>query len=51
MKPILIHIKCKNKNNIHFNQILELFKLSVGNNIINLNYNKNKSLNQNLEIS
>ena len=49
-----IHIKLKDKRNINLNKnkILELFKLSIGNNIINLNYNKNtkKSSNQNIQI-
>ena len=49
-----IHIKLKDKDNIHLNKnkILGLFKLSIGNNVINLNYNKNKkeSLNQNMQI-
>ena len=49
-----IHIKLKDKTNnkINENKILELFKLSIGNNIINLNYNKNKSKysNQNIQI-
>ena len=54
MKGNFIHAKLKDKNNINFNnnKILELFKLSIGNNIINLDYNKNKkeSSNQYLEI-
>jgi len=47
-----IHIRLKGKNNINLNKnkILELFKLSIGNNIINLNYNKSKSSNQNIQI-
>ena len=46
-----IHIRLKDKNNINLNKnkILELFKLSIGNNIINLNYDK-KSSNQNIQI-
>ena len=51
MKPISIHIQLKEKRNTNYNKILELFKLSVGNNIISLNYDKNNSSNQNLEIS
>jgi len=54
MKANFIHLKFKDKNNINLNnnKILELFKLSVGNNIINLNYNNNKkeSSNQRLDI-
>ena len=50
MKINFIHIKLSNKNNINSNKILELFKLSIGNNINDLNYYKNKPLNQNLEI-
>ena len=49
-----IHIRLKDKNNINLNKnkILELFKLSIGNNIIYLNYNKNKkeSSNHNIPI-
>ena len=49
-----INIRMKDKSNININdsKIFGLFKLSVGNNITNLNYNKNKkeSSNQNLEI-
>ena len=43
-----IYIQLKDKNNI--NTKLELFKLSFGNNITNLNYNKKKYLNHNIEI-
>ena len=43
MKPISIHIQLIEKNNTNFSKILELFKLSIGNNLFNLNYNKNKS--------
>ena len=44
MKYNLIPIKLKSKNNINLNnnKIFELIKLSFGNNIIQLNYNKNK---------
>jgi len=49
-----IHIRLKDKNNIilNKNKILELFKLSIGNNIINLKYNKNKkeSSSENIQI-
>jgi len=49
-----IHVRLKDKSNINLNKhkILELFKLSIGNNVINLNYNKNKeeSPNQNIQI-
>ena len=49
-----IHVRLKDKSNINLNKhkILELFKLSIGNNVINLNYNKNKeeSSNQNIQI-
>ena len=53
MQHNFIYIKLKDKSNNNLNKILTLFKLSVGNNIINLNYNKKKkeSLNQNLEIN
>ena len=48
------YIRLKDKRNINLNKnkILELFKLSIGNNIINLDYNKNKkeSSNQNIKI-
>ena len=54
MKINYIHIKLKdiNNNNLNENKILELFKLSIGNNIINLNSkkNKSKSSNQNIQI-
>ena len=52
MKPNLIYIKINYKSNIILNKALELYKLSVGNNIINLNYQKNRkeSSNQNLGI-
>ena len=52
MKKNLIHIKINNKSNINLNKVLELYKLSAGNKIINLNYNKNKKVfsNKNLEI-
>ena len=50
-----IHIKITDKSNINLNnnKILELFKLSVGNNINDLDYKENKkeSSNKNLEIS
>ena len=51
MKYYFIHIKFKDKSNIYIKNN-ELFKLSVGNNIINLNYNINKeeSSNQNIKI-
>ena len=50
---ILIKLKDKNNANSNNNKILELFQLSAGNNIISLDYNKNKeeSLNQNLDIN
>ena len=38
MKPNLIYIKINYKSDIILNKALELYKLSVGNNIINLNY-------------
>ena len=52
MKSNFIHIKFDDKSNINLKKILELYKLSVGNNIINLNYNKSEkeSSNKNLEI-
>ena len=54
MKCNFIHIKIKDKSNINLKniKILELFKLSVGNNMYALYYNKNKkeSSNKNLEI-
>jgi len=53
MKCNFIYIKLKDKNNttLNNNKILNLFKLSVGNNIINLNYNKNKKESSNQEIN
>ena len=49
-----IHVRLKDKSNINLNKhkILELFKLSIGNNIINLYYIKNKkeSSSQNTQI-
>ena len=49
-----IHIKITDKSNMNLNnnKILELFKLSVGNNINDLDYKENKkeSSNKNLEI-
>ena len=42
--------KVKIRENSKYNTILELLKLSIGNNITNLNYNKKESPNQNLEI-
>ena len=54
MKCNFIHMKLKDKRkiNLNINKVLELFKLSAGNNIINLNYNTNKKdfLNNNLGI-
>ena len=54
MKYNFIHIKLKdiNKINLNDNKVLDLFKLSLGNNITNLIYYKNKkeTSNQNLEI-
>jgi len=52
MKSNFVHIKIKDKTNIILNKIHELYKISVGNKIINLNYNKNIKdfQNQNLEI-
>ena len=54
MKCSFIHLKIKDKSfiNLNNNTILELFKLSVGNNIYNLIHNKNKkeSSKKNLEI-
>jgi surface protein len=52
MKPNLIHLKLNDKSNIILNKVLELYKLSVGNKLIDLDYNKNKKefSNQNLEI-
>ena len=49
MKFDLFNVKIKDKNT-KINKILELLKLSFGNNIANLNYNKKNSQNQNLEI-
>ena len=51
MKCNYIHLKTKDKSNINLNNntILELFKLSAGNNINILNYKK-KSTNKNLEV-
>jgi len=51
-KYIHFKLKDKNNNNLNKNKILDLFKLSIGNNIINLNYNKNKkeSSNENIQI-
>jgi len=55
MKCNSIHFKLKDKNNINLNnnKILELFKLSIGNNIYIKDYNKNKkeSSNKTLKIS
>ena len=55
MKCNFIRVKLKDKNNINLNirKILETFKLSIGNNIISFNYNKNKKefSNQSLEIN
>ena len=55
MKCNFIHVMMKDKSNININdiKILELFKLSVGNKINALYYNKNKkkSSNQNLKIN
>ena len=44
MKCNFNHIKLKNKSNINLNnnQILELYKLSAGNNINIFDYNQNK---------
>ena len=54
MKCNFIHIKLKDKDNISLNnnKIIELFKLSIGNNKIDFNYNKSKkeSSNKNLVI-
>jgi len=38
MKPNFILIKFKDKNKINSSKILELFKLSAGNSITNLEY-------------
>jgi len=43
--------KVKIRENSKYNTILELLKLSIGNNITNLTYNKKESPNQNLEIN
>ena len=55
MKHNFIHIKLKDENNIDLNnnKILELFKLSIGNNKIILNYNKirKESSSKNVEIN
>ena len=55
MKCNFIQVKLRDKSNINLNnnKIFELLKLSFGNNIINLNYNKNKkeSSNKNLIIN
>jgi len=55
MKHNCIHIKLKDKNNIDIdlnnNKIFELFKLSAGNNLINLIYNKKQSSNKDIEIN
>jgi len=53
MKCNFFQIKFKDTNNSkRINKILDLFKLSIGNNIINLKYKKNKkrSLNKNSKI-
>ena len=42
MENNFIHIKLKDKSNNKSKEILKLFKLSLGNNVINLNYNRNK---------
>ena len=44
MKCNFIHIKLKDKDNIYLNKkkVNKMFKISVGNNINNLYYNKNK---------
>ena len=51
MKYNLFKVKIRDKND-KYNEIFELLKLSVGNNITDLNYNKNKikSPNQSFEI-
>jgi len=55
MKYNFIYLKLKDKTNINLsnNKILELFKLSIGNNINILDYNQSKKEppNQNIEIS
>jgi len=53
MKHSFIHIQLKDKSNIiNKNKILQLFKLSLVNNITNLDYNINKkeTSNQNLKM-
>ena len=52
MKCKFNHIKLNDKSNINLKKALELYKYSVGNKIINLDYNKNEkeSSNKNLEI-
>ena len=54
MKYNFICVKIKDKANINLNKskIQEIFSLSIRNNIINFNYNKNKKefSNQNFEI-
>jgi len=52
MKCSFIHIKLKDKSHpiLKNNKILEIFKLSFGNGINYLNYNKDKKVNNNLEI-
>ena len=52
MKCNFINIKIKDKNNFNFfnNKILDIFKLSFGNDINDFNYNINKKANNNLEI-
>jgi len=55
MKCNFIHIKLKDKSKISLNdnKVLDLLKLSFGNNITNLNYHKNKEdiSNQNLRFN
>ena len=52
MKCNFIHIKLKDQNNLtlNYSKILEIFKLSFGNDIIDLNYIQNKNSNNNLQI-
>ena len=52
MKCNYIHIKLKNANNLSLKKkkILDIFKLSFKNDIITLNYNKNKKVSNILEI-
>ena len=52
MKPYLIHVKLRDKNEVNLSRIYELFKLSVENNIFNLSYNRNikENSNHNLEL-